>query len=173
MRPGRLRIFTRNDIKTGALCLRKLRQWVITTIERTMRPIALAPELRIVVGANTRRIDQRLVSSGGDLAVRIPCLIQLDRDELLLSVIADTFEEAAVECVCAYEGGQVERARAIAHADGFGGSGGREEQEDHRTDQSRGKKSTWGPGSIMNTASVARTQVTAAIAIAMWNPENS
>jgi hypothetical protein len=43
----------------------------------------------------------------------------------------------------------------------------------HRTGQSRGMKSKWGPGSIMNTASVARTQATAATAIAMWNPENS
>src|SRR6266550_140734 len=43
----------------------------------------------------------------------------------------------------------------------------------HRTGQSRGMKSTWGPGSIMNTASVARTHTTAATAIAMWNPENS
>src|SRR3989440_1904609 len=40
----------------------------------------------------------------------------------------------------------------------------------HRTGQSRGMKSTW--GSIMNTASVARTQATAATAIAMWNPKN-
>src|SRR5258706_13341082 len=30
----------------------------------------------------------------------------------------------------------------------------------HRTGQSRGMKSTWGPGSIMNTASVARTHAT-------------
>jgi hypothetical protein len=43
----------------------------------------------------------------------------------------------------------------------------------HRPGQSRGMKSTWGPGSIMNTASVARTHATAAAAIAMWNPENS
>ena len=43
----------------------------------------------------------------------------------------------------------------------------------HRTGQSRGMKSTWGPGSMMNTASVARTLPTAAKAIAMWNPENS
>src|SRR5882757_367643 len=43
----------------------------------------------------------------------------------------------------------------------------------HRTGQSRGMKSTWGPGSIMNTASVAKTLATAATAIAMWNPENS
>src|SRR5882757_6947641 len=43
----------------------------------------------------------------------------------------------------------------------------------HRTGQSRGIKSTWGPGSIMNTASVARTHATAATVIAMWNPENS
>jgi hypothetical protein len=37
----------------------------------------------------------------------------------------------------------------------------------------RGMKSTWGPGSIMIAASVARTQATAAPAIAMWNLENS
>src|SRR5205814_3349567 len=43
----------------------------------------------------------------------------------------------------------------------------------HRTGRSRGMKSTWGPGSIMNTASVARTQATVATAIAMWNPKNS
>ena len=43
----------------------------------------------------------------------------------------------------------------------------------NRTHQSRGMKSTWGPGSMMNTASVAKTQATAATAIAMWNPENS
>src|SRR6266550_8859707 len=43
----------------------------------------------------------------------------------------------------------------------------------HRTGQSGGMKSTWGPGSIMNTVSVARTHATAATAIAMWNPENS
>src|ERR1700754_55279 len=43
----------------------------------------------------------------------------------------------------------------------------------HRTDQSRGMKSTWGPGSIMNTATVARTHESAATAIAMWNPETA
>src|ERR1700688_4944983 len=41
----------------------------------------------------------------------------------------------------------------------------------HRTGQSRGMKSTWGPGSIMNTASVARTHATAGKAIPMWNPK--
>jgi hypothetical protein len=37
----------------------------------------------------------------------------------------------------------------------------------------RGMKWPWGPGSMMNTTSVARTQAPVATAIAMWNPENS
>jgi hypothetical protein len=43
----------------------------------------------------------------------------------------------------------------------------------YRTGRSRGMKSTWGPGSIMNTANGARTHAIAATAIALWNPENS
>ncbi len=58
------------------------------------------------------------------------------------------------------------------HREGEGGAGGGDDGSEpadygHRTGQSRGMKSTWGPGSIMNTASVARTQATAATAIDM------
>ena len=64
----------------------------------------------------------------------------------------------------------------ISTAASGGGSGWRRAQRGggrdyrlnvHRTGQSRGMKSTWGPGSIMNTASVARMHATAATAIAM------
>src|SRR5690242_14965352 len=37
---------------------------------------------------------------------------------------------------------------------------------EYRTGQSRGRKSTWDPGSIMNTVSAARTHASAATAIA-------